>query len=81
MVQNFFLDATDREAIQVLADAHRQNSLPGKGVVLKLLKPSLGIILSYSEANLRELKFSTLENFVSPLSASITKLVSPAPQT
>ena len=42
MAQNsFFLDAMDREAIKVPADAHPQNSLPGKVTTLKLLKPSL----------------------------------------
>ena len=42
MAQNSFsLDAMDWEAIKVPADAHPQNSLPGKGIALKLLKPSL----------------------------------------
>ena len=42
MAQNsFFLDAIDREAIQAPADAHCQNSFPGKDIALKLLKPSL----------------------------------------
>jgi len=42
MAQNsFFFDAIDREAIQAPADAHCQNSFPGKGIALKLLKPSL----------------------------------------
>ena len=51
MAQNsFVLDAMEREAIKAPADAHPQNSLPGKSIALKLLKPSLGIILSYLEA-------------------------------
>ena len=42
MVQNsFVLDAIEREAIKAPADAHPQNSLPGKSIMLKLLKPSL----------------------------------------
>ena len=42
MAQNsFFLDAIDQEAIQAPADAHCQNSFPGKGIAVKLLKPSL----------------------------------------
>ena len=83
MVQNsFVLDAIEREAIKAPADAYPQNSLPGKSIVLKLLKPSLnllGIILSYLKAYFCELKFSTLQNFLSSWSASITKLVPPAP--
>ena len=42
MAQNsFVLDAMKREAIKAPADAHPQNSLPGKSIALKLLKPSL----------------------------------------
>ena len=39
MAQNsFFLDEIDREATKVGADAHLQNSLPGKGILLKSLR-------------------------------------------
>ena len=83
MAQNsFVLDAIEREAIKAPADAHPQNSLPGKSIALKLLKPSLktpGIILSYLKAYFCELKFSTLKIFLSSWSASITKLVPPTP--
>ena len=84
MAQNsFVLDAMEREAIKAPADAHPQNSLPGKSIALKLLKPSLktllGITLSYLEADFCELKFSTLENFLSSWSASITKLLPSTP--
>ena len=42
MAQNsFVLNAMEREAIKAPADAHPQNSLPGKSIALKLLKPSL----------------------------------------
>ena len=42
MAQNsFVLDVMEREAIKVPANAHPQNSLPGKSIALKLLKPSL----------------------------------------
>ena len=62
MAQNsFVLDAMEREAIKALADAHPHNSLSGKSIALKLLKPSLktlGITLSYLEAYFCELKFS-----------------------
>ena len=66
MVQNFFLDATDREAIQVLADAHRQNSLPGKGVVLKLFKPLFKAPGDYIElfgSQFPEVKIFNIGNF------------------
>ena len=66
MAQNsFVLDAMEREAIKAPADAHPQNSLPGKSIMRKLLKPSLGITLSYLEAYFCELKFSTLKIFLS----------------
>ena len=42
MAQNSFsLDAMDQKAIKASADGHPQNSLPGEGITLKLLKPSL----------------------------------------
>ena len=50
MAQNsFFLDAIDREAIQAPGNAHCQNSFPGKGIALKLLKPSLKTLGDYIE--------------------------------
>ena len=50
MAQNsFVLEAMEREAIKVLADAHPQNFLPGKGITLKLLKPSLKTPRDYIE--------------------------------
>ena len=36
-----FLHAIDQEAIQSRADAHRQNSLPGKDIVTKTTQPLL----------------------------------------
>ena len=36
-----FLHAIDREAIQSRADAHLQNSLPGKDIVTKTTQPLL----------------------------------------
>ena len=36
-----FLHAIDREAIQSQADAHLQNSLPGKDIVTKTTQPLL----------------------------------------
>ena len=42
MAQNsFILDAMEWEAIKAPANAYPQNSLPGKSIALKLLKPSL----------------------------------------
>ena len=50
MAQNgFVLDAIEREAIKAPADAHPQNSLPGKSIALKLLKPSLKTPRDYIE--------------------------------
>ena len=50
MAQNsFVLDAMEREAIKAPADAHPQNSLPGKSITLKLLKPSLKTPGDYTE--------------------------------
>ena len=46
---NFVLDTMKREAIKALADAHPQNSLPGKDITLKLLKPSLKVPRNYIE--------------------------------
>ena len=83
MAQNsFILDAMEQEARKALADAHPHNSLPGKSIPLKLLKPSLktaGDYIEQFEAYFCELKFSTLQNFLSSWSVSITKLVPPAP--
>ena len=50
MAQNsFVLDAIEQEAIKVPANAHPQNSLPGKSIVVKLLKPSLKTPGDYTE--------------------------------
>ena len=46
---NFVLDAMERETIKALADAHPQNSFPGKSIALKLLKPSLKTPKDYIE--------------------------------
>ena len=47
MALNSISDAMEWEAIKVPANAHPYNSLPSKSIVLKLLKPFFGIILSY----------------------------------
>ena len=50
MAQNgFFLDTMDWEAIKALAGTLPQNSLPGKGIMLKLLKLSLKTAGDYIE--------------------------------
>ena len=46
---SFVLDAIEREAIKAPANAHPQNSLPGKSIALKLLKPSLKTPGNYIE--------------------------------
>ena len=47
--KQLLLDAIDREGIKEPAGAHCQNSLSGKGIALKLLKPSLKTAGDYIE--------------------------------
>ena len=70
----------DREAIQSWADAHHQNSLCGKPIVLKttqtFLKPSSK--LYRASWNLCErVKILLLENFSSPPAPATTQYVAP----
>ena len=54
MAQNsFFLDEIDREATKVQANAHLQNSLPGKVIPLKTTQTSLKIFWELYSAVLK----------------------------
>ena len=54
MAQNsFFLGVIDREATKVRANAHLQNSLPGKGIPLKTTQTSLKIFWELYSAVLK----------------------------
>ena len=68
MAQNScVLNEIDREATKVRADAHLQNSLPGKDIMQKnhsdILNNLLGIIFSDFKAYLREIKFPVSKIF------------------
>ena len=83
MAQNsFFLDEIVHEATKVQADAHLQNSLPGKGIPLKttqgFIKNLLGIIFSSFKADLKSHNFQCLK-FYKLFVCFVILLVAPAP--
>ena len=84
MAQNsFFLDEKDREATKVRADAHLQNSLPGKGIPLKTAQTSLTIfcmeiIFSSFKADLKSQNFQRLK-FYKLFVRFVMLLAAPAP--